>query len=271
MRALPWRPTRLVVIIPLVLSLLACGLAGGSSVVGGTTPAPGSGDAATPTTNPFALDSVTVTSDPGNFSSGTCTSTVTFHFTATLTAPADNPGGTVTYQWVTSGGSYSAQTMSFAPGDTSHTLKLARDLSAGLGNGNTYWVELRTTAPNALTSSHANYTFQCQFAALSASVAVNPTSATCTLGVCTHDTFAFTGTVNVAPSPGGTITYHWVRSDGATGPVQTLTVPAGASSVPVNDGESWTTTKCNSQWEQMIITAPNSVLSNQATFTLTCS
>ncbi|GAC1455015.1 MAG: hypothetical protein PVSMB4_15550 [Ktedonobacterales bacterium] len=80
-----------------------------------------------------------------------------------------------------------------------------------------------------------------------------------------------TGTVQVAPSPGGTITYHWVRSDGATGPDQTLTVPAGVSSVPVHDGESWTTTTCNSHWEQLIITAPNSVLSNQATFTLTCS
>ena len=189
----------------------------------------------------------------------------------TLTAPAGNPGGTVTYQWVTSGGSYPTQTISFAPGDTSHTVTLARDLSAGLGNGHAYWVEVQTTAPNTLISVHANYSFQCQFAALSASVAVNPSSATCTLGVCTHDIFAFMAAVQVAPSPGGTITYHWVRSDGATGPDQTLTVPAGASSVPVHDGESWTTTTCGSHWEQLIITAPNSVLSNQATFTLTCS
>lgn len=275
MRPLPSRPIRFVVIIPFVLSLLACGLGGGSSVVGDTSsssPTTGTPDTTTPTASAFTLSGVTVAADPGNFSSGTCTSSVTFHFTATLTAPTDNPGGTVTYQWLTSGGSYPAQTVSFAAGDASHTVTLARSLSAALGNGHSYWVGVQITAPSVMASPHANYSFQCQFAALGAMASVSPPSVMCPGGMCPTPTptFAFTSTITVAPSPGGTITYHWVRSDSASTPTLMLMVSPGATSVQVSGGESWTTSACGPHWEQLMITMPNQVLSNQAVFTISC-
>ncbi len=92
-------------------------------------------------------------------------------------------------------------------------------------------------------------------------VSVSPTSHT---GVCPQP-FNFTGQITVAGS--GTVTYRWERSDGATADEETIDF-AGPGTQAVNT--SWNLGSDGSHWQRLRIIAPNEVVSNDASFTLTC-
>jgi len=82
-------------------------------------------------------------------------------------------------------------------------------------------------------------------------------------------TITFVGDITV--SGPCTVTYKWVRSDGAQGPVQTE-VFNGPGAAQVSDtwtlgGSGWSTT----QWERIDILTPEPRQSNEAVFTLNCS
>ena len=68
-----------------------------------------------------------------------------------------------------------------------------------------------------------------------------------------------------------TVTYRWVRSDGAQGPVETEVFNAtGAKQVSTTwklGGSGWSTT----EWERIDILTPLPRQSNEATFTLNCN
>jgi hypothetical protein len=76
----------------------------------------------------------------------------------------------------------------------------------------------------------------------------------------------FTATANVTANGAGSVTYHWVRSDGA---IDTATHPpivygsAGTQSV----SESWTTTAAGTHWIDIYIDTPNHQQFGRASFT----
>jgi len=96
-------------------------------------------------------------------------------------------------------------------------------------------------------------------ASLSASVSPSSSCGTTT-------TFTFTATIP-GNGTGGMVTYHWLRSDGATSGSVSVTLAPGATSATVKT--TWTlgsTVPRGTYWEQLVITAPNQLTSNQATF-----
>lgn len=103
------------------------------------------------------------------------------------------------------------------------------------------------------------------FSVTAVSASVSPTNYS---GACPKK-FDFIG--NISVNAAGTVTYKWIRSDGATAPTQSLTF-GGAGSQAVTT--SWTlggAGKTYTHWEKVQILTPNSIESNQATFNLACS
>ncbi len=90
-----------------------------------------------------------------------------------------------------------------------------------------------------------------------------------TVHSCSATTFNFSA--KIYTNAATTITYTWVRSDGATGSSQTLTF-SGAGMQTVTT--SWTLTRTSGTqftgWERIHVTAPNDALSNTGDFTLAC-
>lgn len=85
--------------------------------------------------------------------------------------------------------------------------------------------------------------------------------------------FTFTATIWVpAGTSGGTATYHWLRSDSATAPTETVTFNPGVTTQTVTTtwqlGAVWG--NGSTFWEALQVTAPNSVTSTHATFSFVC-
>jgi hypothetical protein len=76
--------------------------------------------------------------------------------------------------------------------------------------------------------------------------------------------FSFTGSVT---STSGTVTYRWERSDGATGPEQTLSF-AKSGTQTITD--SWELSAVGTFWERVHVLSPMDLSSNKATFTNAC-
>ncbi len=264
--------------LALLLALSACSSTGGtdsSSTTGtdGSTSTIGSGGTPTSTPASFSITGATVTVSPSNYQ-GSCNATMLFTFTATFAAPTGNPGGTASYIWTRSDGAQSgtAQTITFAPSQTVATATTTWQLGSTYGNGQQFWEAVQVQSPNTLTSNQGAFSFHCTsggtFQVTSVSAAVDAGSYTCANG---GQTFTFTATINVAPNTGGTVTYDWLRSDGATHAPYTVSVPSGSSSVTVST--TWTVgygIPNGTYWEQVQTTAPNSITSNQATFMMRC-
>jgi len=95
----------------------------------------------------------------------------------------------------------------------------------------------------------------------SATVSVTPPSFE---GACPK-LFAFAGTITV-DSP-GVVKYKWIRSDGASAPEQQLAFKAPGRQVVRT---TWTIGRSYEGWEAVQILSPNALVSNRATFRLTC-
>ena len=65
----------------------------------------------------------------------------------------------------------------------------------------------------------------------------------------------------------GTITYNWERSDGALSRIASLTF-GGPGSQTANT--SWPLDETGSYWKRVHVYTPNEIISNQASFTLSC-
>jgi serine/threonine protein kinase len=85
--------------------------------------------------------------------------------------------------------------------------------------------------------------------------------------------FTFNATIHVNTAPGDrNVTYYWTRSDGASSPPITVMVPASDTSVVVTP-DTWmlfSGVPNGTYWERVVITTPNSISSNKATFTINC-
>ncbi|MBI4057739.1 hypothetical protein HY405_00235 [Candidatus Microgenomates bacterium] len=79
-------------------------------------------------------------------------------------------------------------------------------------------------------------------------------------------TFKFAATI--VANAAGKVIYKWESSVGDTSPFPQTIEFSGSGSRSVTD--EWFITKSYSGWKQVHILEPNDVISNQATFTLTC-
>ena len=136
----------------------------------------------------------------------------------------------------------------------------------GLVNGDTY--TFTVTATNKVgTGAPSNPSNAVTLASVTAAARVTPASYT---GDDCPVTFTFNGTITT--SGAGSVTYRWIRSDGATGPTSTLDFKeASTQSVPT---ETWTlggpgTT--GTFWEEIQVLSPVPATSNEASFTLDCT
>lgn len=77
--------------------------------------------------------------------------------------------------------------------------------------------------------------------------------------------FQFTG--KITTNEAGTVTYRWERSDGATGPDETVDF-GGAGTQEVYT--TWTLSAEGTHWQRLHILAPNDTTSGNAEFTLDC-
>ena len=66
----------------------------------------------------------------------------------------------------------------------------------------------------------------------------------------------------------GTVTYNWERSDGALSRIASLTF-GGPGSQTANT--SWPLDETGSYWKRVHVYTPNEIISNQASFTLSCA
>ncbi len=84
-------------------------------------------------------------------------------------------------------------------------------------------------------------------------------------GVCPRP-FSFTATITTDGA--GRVTYRWERSDGVRGPLESLVFSGPGSQVV---SAVWQPPSSMTGWQQVRIFSPNPMISNQATFFLTCS
>jgi len=104
------------------------------------------------------------------------------------------------------------------------------------------------------------------FTVTAVSVAVSESSFS---GSCPHQ-FTFTGTITV--NTAGTVEFKWLRSDGGIAPSQTLVfTSAGSQQVTTTWTFGGAGKRYTDFWQQIEVLAPNSMLSNQALFSLTCN
>ena len=213
---------------------------------------------------PFRVIGVAFGAWPGDHQ-GVCRTNTFFTASVFISAPAHNSGGTVTYTWLRSDTSTITRgTVTFAAGTTSRMVTTLWSLSANQGNGSAYWVALKTLSPQVLSTPQITYHHSCQRQVQSISVTVSPTRGCYAI----TQTFTFSAKVYVSPGPSNTmLTSTWKRSDGTSGTTTTSIVPQSTTTVPLS--ASWRLTapiKTGTYWEELSVTAPNSVTSNQTTF-----
>jgi hypothetical protein len=101
-------------------------------------------------------------------------------------------------------------------------------------------------------------------------VTVSPTSYDCKQ---TSMPFRFKATIDISPgSKSGNLTYSWKHSDGKILPAKTIPVAAGQTTVSLPE-DTWsmdTGDVDGTYWGQVAVSTPNSMASNQATFTKGC-
>ncbi len=201
---------------------------------------------------------------------GSCKKPTAFTYSATLAA--DQPG-TLTYRWVYSSGTKNGRprmgplrTVRFAAaGSRLVSGGVTRTRTAGSG-----WAEIEVTSPVRATSNRAGYLLICtsgrQSGDVAAAAAAAPVASTVTCGT-PPPSFTFTGTVTSAKA--GQVTYYWALGDGATSAPATLLFKApGRMNVrqlpftPPTDSGTGTAV--------IVVTSPVTLVSNTATFTLSC-
>jgi hypothetical protein len=203
---------------------------------------------------------------------------VPFTFLGIITFPVGNPGGTLTYFWSRStegGGDQPLHSIAIQPGQTELKVTDTWNVSAEWGDGRLLYDKLFTQTPNIVISNAVNISLMCAFYVTSIAGSASPT-AWCPPGrINTFKTVTFSYTINVNPSPGGTVYFQIKRTDPA-GNTSTSNssqlVAGGAPSVTVSD--YWTIYSFNpagSYTEVLTITSPMSQWGPvTVTFTKTC-
>jgi hypothetical protein len=192
-----------------------------------------------PVNDAFTVEAVTATGNPAT--SKACPTT--FNFFGHITV---NRAGMVTYRWVRSDGATGdVQSLAFKDAGSKTVTTQWILLSTG-----TYWWRLHVLTPASRLSNQATVTLNCDSPTpmvVNISAGVNPTtSKTC------PNTFRFGGMITV--SRAGKVTYRWERSDGATGPVQTLTFNGPGSKAVATQ---WQLGASGTFWQRIHVLTPD--------------
>ena len=204
----------------------------------------------------FAVTATTASVSPSTYG-GACPGT--FNFLADITT---NGAGSVTYRWERSDGvTGPTQTLTFNAAGTQPAAAASWQLD---GNG-AFWERVHVLTPNDISSNQATFTNSCgiiPFAVTATTASVSPSTYS---GAC-PGTFNFSG--NITTTGAGSVTYQWERSDGVTGPTQTLTFNAAGTQPAA--AASWQLGANGAFWERVHVLTPTDITSNQATFTNSC-
>jgi hypothetical protein len=99
------------------------------------------------------------------------------------------------------------------------------------------------------------------FRVTDATVSVTPST------IATSCPYTFTCTVTITATAAGTVTYRWERSDGGYSPTQTMTFTTAGSQTAAT---GWPRETTGTHWVRVRVLTPNELVSNQASFNLTC-
>lgn len=222
-----------------------------------------------------------VNTSPSGWTNDHCGATMPFTLMATFWFAPGAPGGTIRYRWLRSDDYIGpSQSVTYSPGAVALTdpASLEWDVPAASADGTDKWAAIEVLSPNAVTSPHGTFQATCQFTIQSAQAAYvsggdgkNPPGYDCTAGG--DQTFTFSGTINVGAAPGShTIQYHWLRSDGTSSQVYSLTVSPGLTSV-ATQSDSWVIHQADpggNHTDQIVVDSAPSTPSNAVQFFKMC-
>lgn len=194
---------------------------------------------------------------------GECPKKFDFEADITVDAPV-----TVVYTWLRSDGATTPEnTLEFEEAGTK-TVTTSWTLGDGGNSYEDYWKQLKVIAPQEVLSERATFDAYCEEDEVTVTAAATVVGDDIFSGECPKR-FDFEGVITVdGPT---TVTYTWLRSDGATAPEQTLEfTEAGSQTVTTywmlgGSGNSY-----EGYWEQLRVITPQEVLSERATFDLYC-
>ncbi|MDB4293066.1 hypothetical protein N9954_06615 [Maribacter sp.] len=192
-----------------------------------------------------------------------CPEKIDFEADITVDGPV-----TITYAWLRSvGGPATENTLEFEEAGTK-TITTSWTLGASGNNYEGYWQQLKVIAPQEVLSNKATFDLFCDDEVVGITATATVVGEDDFSGECPKR-FDFEGVIT-ADGP-ATITYTWLRSDGATGPENTLEfTEAGSQTVNI----SWTLGGSGNQyegyWRQLKVITPQEVLSERAEFDLDC-
>ncbi|HLY28246.1 MAG TPA: hypothetical protein VKQ72_18005 [Aggregatilineales bacterium] len=201
----------------------------------------------------FGIVGVTAAVSPASGSS--CP--MTFHFTGQIVV---NVPGQVMYHWERSDGATGPTLgITYPAGVTTVDVQDTWTLSGNYSG----WERIHVTSPNDITSNQASFSLSCgsAFQVTGAGASVSGPGG-CPTGTRTYN---FSG--NITANGAGTVTYKWERSDGASSSSLSTLIFGGPGTQNVPSGESWQLGASGTFWERIHVISPNSLYSNQATFT----
>jgi len=209
----------------------------------------------------FQVTGASLQADPINYV-GVCPVRITFSGRISV-----NGSGTVSYKFLRNdGASAPIQTLTF-DGPGSQDISTTWDIG-GAGFNYSGWEQIQILDPQTMTSNQATFNIQCESPAVlqvtDTSLQADPVNY---VGPCPAR-ITFSGTISVSGS--GTVSYKFLRSDGAIAPTQTLTFNGPGSQ---NVSTTWDLGGAGmtySGWEQIQILDPQSLTSNQAIFSIEC-
>ncbi len=128
----------------------------------------------------------------------------------------------------------------------------------GFGNNadQAFWVKISVGEVTTSTST--------VFAVTSVDTTINKSSVSV---FCPAEPYTFKWTAKITANKAGTVTYHWVRSDGSDSSTETLKfTEAGTHSV----SDTWDITAPDSGWERIYIEEPNHQSFPKVNYKMTC-
>ena len=188
-----------------------------------------------------------------------------FDFEAEITV--DGPV-TLVYTWLRSdGGTSPESTIEFEEAGTK-TVNASWVLG---GSGNSYedhWKQLKVIAPHEVLSERATFDLFCEEAEVTITATATVVGDDNFTGECPKR-FDFEG--EITTDGPATVTYTWLRSDGATSPEHTLEfTEAGSQTVTTYWELGASGNSYEGNWKQLRVITPQEVLSERATFDLFC-
>ncbi len=202
----------------------------------------------------FAVSNVTFSSSDASISD-TCPQT--FDYSAAITT---NGAGTITYHWVFSNGAKTTPKTLTYSGAGTKTVSGIWEINAS----GSYWAKLYIDEPNHQLFGQLNLSLTCLPTFAVTGVTFSSSDPTIT-GTCPQ---TFDHSAAITTNRAGTVTYHWVFSDGSTTTPESITF-SGAGTKTVSD--TWDLGTSGAYWVKLYIDEPNHQLFGKLDLNLTCT